>query len=100
MFTCSLLAFSLERPCDGFPVLEDWNSLAQDLYHGGFESHQGSVEIRFAPDARSGEPISFASVAASKGHTRVSVLLFGLVYTYTKLKSMTTEEQNDFIRPW
>lgn len=99
-FEVSLLSFALERPCDGYPILEEWATLAQDIFHGGWENHRAPLEIRLTVKVKTGEPVVFASLLPSKGFSRLSVLLFGLLWTYTKLEplGMSEEKAKDFAR--
>ena len=80
-----LLAMRFEMPVDGFPLYHSWLSTCKGIYMSGFESHREIMEVKWAngqgcvPD---GSPISFSSVEAVKGIGRVSIILFGVVWTY------------------
>jgi len=94
----SLLCFALERPSDGFPILEEWASTARDIYHGGWENHRQPVEIRLTDKAVPGSALPFASLLPSKGFARLSILLFGLVWSYQNKETLSNDQHRDFDR--
>lgn len=96
----SLLAFSLKKPEDGFPILEDWSQNAVDIFVAGYEPHRTAIEIRPQPGTTGGAALEPGSLWPNKGFGRVSSLWFGVLWTYCKLKdSMNEEQKRDFLRP-
>eukprot|EP00435_Cladocopium_sp_Y103_P018177 s4758_g4.t1 len=94
----SLLCFALEEPIDGFPILEEWASTARDIFHGGWENHRQPVEIRLTEKAVAGSALSFASLLPSKGFARLSILLFGLAWSYQNKEKLSNDQNKDFER--
>lgn len=72
--------------------------MARDIFHGGWENHRGAIEARLTAKGKFGEPLTFGSLTPSKGFGRLSVLMFGLLYTYQNCQDMTSEEERDFAR--
>jgi len=97
-FSASLLAFTLDKPADGYPILEDWSNLARDIYHSGWESHRGAIEIQLTSAGAPGQPLEFGSLTPSKGFGRVSALMFGVLWTYQNMSSLNDVQKSDFIR--
>ena len=94
-----LLAFLYTRPVDGLPLLHSWLATGKDIWFRGYESWREIVEVQPAAESDPDTPYSFGSVGLVKGMGRISMLLFGLLWTYLKLRdSMTEEMQIDFIR--
>lgn len=99
-FPLPLLVLCYQRPSDGLPLLQDWRSNALDIYSNGFESFRESVEIRFSRDPLP-DRFGYGDGIPVKGLGKVSILFFGLLFTYLQLRdSLTPEEMNDFTRPW
>ena len=91
---------SYQRPSDGLPLLHDWTSNALDIYSNGFENFRESVEIRFTGDSLP-DRFGYGDAIPVKGLGKISILFFGLLFTYMKLReSLTPEETMDFRRPW
>ena len=98
-FQVSLLTFRLSQPEDGYPIYEDWTCLAQDIFHAGYEDHRAVVEVYISASVAEEEPLGYGSLRPNKGFTRLSVLFFGLLYTYKELSQhMGEPEQDDFNR--
>lgn len=97
-FPLSLLCFRLQKPEDSWPICEDWLTTAQDIWGRGYESHREPIEIR-SLTATAGEVIGCGQLTPNKGFGRVSILLFGILFTYMELWSqMSAEEVEDFTR--
>ena len=97
-FELPLLALCYRRPTEGLPLLQDWVSNARDIFHHGFEAHRESIEVRHSLDMWP-EVVEYGSVLPVKGLGKISMVLFGLVFTYVNLRSFLTEaELGDFIR--
>ena len=95
------LAFSYALPVDGRPLLHAWLATAKDIYHRGFESWREPIEAKsvLSFDKTPGNPFDMGCLLATKGLGRISIILFGLTFTYLKLRaSMTGEELVDFRR--
>ena len=90
----SVLAFLLERLCEGYPVLEEWLTLGRDIFHGGWESHREAIEVRPTEKVADGKPLEFASLLANRGFQRLSILMFGVLWTYKKMASTMTPAQD------
>ena len=94
------LALTYERPSEGLPLLQDWVSNATAIYVHGFEASRESIEVRPVQYRYWPEFLGFGHALPTKGLGKTSMLLFGMVYSYTKLReSMTPEECTDFLRP-
>lgn len=73
-------------------------SLARDIYHVGWENHRQPVEIRLSDQVVRGDPLAFGSLYPSKGFGRLSILMFGVLYTYKELQTMSEDQSQDFVR--
>lgn len=100
-FAVSILSIALEKPEDGLPILEDWASTARDIYAMGFEAHRETIELRLHnKEMKKGDALSFACLLPNKGIGRISMLWFGLLWTWKKLSQDLTDDQTrDFSRP-
>ncbi|CAJ1387015.1 unnamed protein product [Effrenium voratum] len=99
-FELSVLAFAVSQPADSWPIRDEWMVHARDIYANGYEIHREAVEIRMvATHPVPGGNFGYGSVIPNKGFGRVTMLLFGILYTYQELwAKMSQEEQNDFRR--
>ena len=94
-----LLAFAFKLPSDGLPVLNDWISHAQSIWTQGYECWE-SLEFKPLSRQDGGKPMAFGCLECVKGIGRISILLFGALYTYIHFKNaMTADEMLDFKRP-
>ena len=94
------LAMTLLKPSDGFPLLQDWLTIATDIFHQGFEGWRECVEVRCLNGSSLGKPLQYACLTPTKGITRSSIIMFGILFTFYNFKDkMTDEEVNDFSRP-
>ena len=99
--TIPVLALQYQLPVDGLPLLQDWVSNASDIYHHGFEAARESIEVRIMGSDTWPNVLQFGSLVPVKGLGKVSILFFGIVYTYIKLReTMTDDEGQDFQRPF
>ena len=100
-FAVSLLSIALEKPEDGLPILEDWATTARDIYAIGFEGHRETIELRLHnKEMKKGDALGFACLLPNKGIGRISMLWFGLLWTWKKLSQDLTDDQTrDFGRP-
>ena len=79
MMDLPITSFGLQLPEDGLPILPDWLATAANLFSLGYESWREVVEVKeMGPD--------FGTVLPSKGFTRISIILFGLSYTFKSLQ--------------
>ncbi|CAK9000312.1 Midasin (Dynein-related AAA-ATPase MDN1) (MIDAS-containing protein) [Durusdinium trenchii] len=93
------LAMTLLKPSDGFPLLQDWLTIATDIFHQGFEGWRECVEVRCLDGSSLGKPLQYACLTPTKGITRSSIIMFGILFTFYNFKDkMTDEEVNDFSR--
>lgn len=97
-FELPLLALCYRRPSEGLPLLQDWVSNARDIFSHGYERHRESIEVRHSSDMWP-EVVDYGSVIPVKGLGKISMLLFGLVFTYVNMRdSLTEAELGDFLR--
>lgn len=95
----SVLALWLVKQSDGLPLLQDWLGTAHDVYHLGYEGWRESIEVRVCEDDLLGKGMENSCLVPSKGFGRSSVLLFGVLFTFHKLKDqLSSEEVADFAR--
>ena len=93
-----LLAIFMSKPSDGLPLYQPWCTVASDVFHTGFESWRGVIEVK--TDKVTGSDLDFGCTQATKGLGRLSVLLFGVLRTYLAYQhSLSDEQTNDFTRP-
>lgn len=94
-----LFVLALCEPSEGLPVFTDWIRTANDIWYNGYEVCRDNVEARPQSTALLGGPMQLSSLVPTKGITRVSIIMFGLVYTYQNLqKEMTDSVKADFAR--
>ena len=97
-FELPLLGLCYRRPTEGLPLLQDWVSNARDIFTHGYEGHRESIEVRHSSDMWP-EVLEYGSTIPVKGLGKVSILFFGLVFTYLRLRdSLTEAELQDFKR--
>lgn len=96
-----ILAFIYQLPPDGLPLLHSWLQTARDIWFRGYESWRELFETKASAAAEPGAPYTLGSVTCVKGMGRLSIIIYGLVYTYVKMRDgMSPEAQLDFTRPW
>ena len=83
-FQVPVTAIKLSSPRDGLPILEDWKATACNIYGLGFEAWRETVELKGS--GLEGQAMGIAGVEVAKGFTRMSILLFGIVWSYVTLK--------------
>ena len=90
------------KPEDGWPILDDWAALAKDIFVNNYESHRESVELKIKNQSLNhGDPLVPLCFEANKGSSRISVLWFGLLWTYLKLSpTMNADMTSEFVRPY
>lgn len=95
----SILALWLERPPDGLPLFQDWFTIAHDIYHQGFEGWRETIEVALVDEDILGKPATFGCLVPTKGMSRSFVLMFGVMYSFLKMKEdMSAAECLDFKR--
>lgn len=92
------MAITLRKPEDNLPILEDWVTTARDIFAQGFEGHREIVELKLAKELAMGEPLKHGCFQPSKGFGRVSMLWFGVLWTWKKFGDMTATQSSDFLR--
>lgn len=96
------LALNFERPVDGLPIFHSWLAVAKLIYYQGYEPLREIVEVRVhsSDDLSSvlGAPLSFKCVTPVKGLGRMSIVLFGILWTYLHKDNLTAECLEDFCR--
>ncbi|CAE7697005.1 unnamed protein product [Symbiodinium sp. CCMP2592] len=85
VFQTPILSFGYKKPTDGWPILGDWVGHATSIYTNGYESWRETVELKVVSDASLGQPMSWGCVLPAKGFGRISVLLFGIIYSYSEM---------------
>jgi hypothetical protein len=93
------LLFTYELPSDGLPHLPDWLNTAGDIFQGGYESHREPFEVRLRK-LPEGEDPPMARISVVKGTGRSSMLWFGILYTYLRMRDTITEEEMADFRRW
>lgn len=86
-------------PMEGLPVLTDWKRTAFDVYRAGYEAWREPIEVRAASQDVLTQPLKPGVLIPTKGISRASIILYGVVYTYKELRNeMLQEEIDDFVR--
>lgn len=94
------MALNFQKPVDGLPIFHNWVSTAQDIFNRGFENWREIMEAKVADGAEPGNPMNFMTVVPVKGLGRVSILLWGVMWTYLNKDSMDIDEKEDFQRSY
>lgn len=94
-----LMALTFQEPVDGLPLFHAWLGTAKGIYMEGFELRE-IIEVQTVGDlgTLSDQPMTFNGITAVKGLGRVSVILFGVIWTYMNKDSLDAETQSDFCR--
>ena len=101
VISAPLLVLAVHKVTEGWPVLTDWVRTAGDLYRSGYEAWREPIEVRAKDGSVLNSPMAPGCFIPTKGITRVSIILFGLVYSYKELKLEVVnndEVQGDFAR--
>lgn len=86
-------------PLEGLPVLTDWKRTSFDLFRAGYESWREPIEVRAASEDVLKHPLKPGVLIPTKGISRASIILYGIIYTYSNLRhQMGQEEIDDFAR--
>ena len=95
-----VLSLHFRTPSDGLPLLQSWLETAHDIFTSGFEGWREPIEVVCRETSQLGHEVKFAAVLPTKGLGRVSILLFGILYTFLELKDKVTSDElrNDFKR--
>lgn len=78
-----ILSFQYQMPRDGLPLFPQWINNASDLFNVGFEKNREPFEIYLANDKVEGK---YGEIFVSKGQGRLSVIWFGILYSYFHLQ--------------
>ena len=82
-------------PSDGLPHMSYWQNNASDIYNIGFEAHREALEVTPRQNAPKD---AMAKYIVTKGLGRVSIVMFGLAWTFLNIaQNMTEEVEKDFI---
>eukprot|EP00439_Symbiodinium_sp_Y106_P034766 s6649_g4.t1 len=92
VFEVPLLSFQLLKPEDGYSVLQEWQVHASSIWSTGFEGWRQNVEVKVWQDASLGKPLPFGALGPAKGHGRLSILYFAVLYSYLELKQTWDDE--------
>ena len=74
---------------------------AEDLWRSGCESWREPVEVRVEDPALIDHSMSHGCLIPTKGLTRVSIIFFGLIFSYKNLREVIDADQqlqDDFSR--
>ncbi|CAL1149068.1 unnamed protein product, partial [Cladocopium goreaui] len=93
----SCLLLEVDKPSEGWPLLTDWLRTAGDVWCLGYEAHRAPIEVRPLENVL-GLEMKPASLVPTKGVGRATVILFGICYTYCKMRDMEDPELKDFKR--
>ena len=93
----SCLLLEVDKPSEGWPLLTDWLRTAGDVWCLGYEAHRAPIEVRPLENVL-GLEMKPASLVPTKGVGRATVILFGICYTYCKMRDMEDPELEDFKR--
>ena len=72
---------------------------ATSIYTNGYESWRETVELKVVSDTSLGQSMSWGCVLPAKGFGRISVLLFGIIYSYSEMHgkpSWSEEVEKEF----
>lgn len=81
-----LLSLALSTPVEGFSVLTDWLKTSADIWSAGYEPSREPIECRLESVDLVGCPLKPSSLIPTRGITRVSIVLFALMFSYQKLQ--------------
>lgn len=86
---------------EGFPLFPQWQNTASDVFNGGYEGHREPFEIYFTKDKVAGESLDYGEISVAKGQGRLSIIWFGILYSYFNLQKELACEgvKEDLIRP-
>lgn len=80
-------------------MLADWLAVATSIWAAGYEGHRESIELKPLDPNLAGSPMQLASLEATKGCRRLSVLLFTLFWTYLEIRnSLEADDKADLQR--
>ena len=90
--------FFREPPVDGLPLFHHWLSTAKGLYIEGYEGLREIPEVSPIEMDLMGNLLGYHNVSAVKGIGRMSIILFGIAWTYLNKDTMDDEVKVDFLR--
>ena len=94
-FSLSLLCLGVSKPEDGWPILEEWAAVAKDIFANTYEAHREPVELKMVGNPLNpGDDLKCGCFEANKGASRVSILWFGVLWTYMNMKNIMNEEMS------
>lgn len=89
-----LTALWYTKPADGIPLYPTWRNLASDIFGAGYEPLREPMEVRIRLSTS-----EFGSLQCTKGLGRLSVILYGALWTFLHKDSLSEDVQKDFARP-
>lgn len=89
----SLTSLWYHMPSDGLPLFPTWKNLAMDIWWAGYDSFREPLECKIRASSS-----SHGGLQCTKGLGRLSVILFGSLYTFLNKDTMTDEVKKDFCR--
>ena len=93
-----LLCLKYKRPSEGLPPLQAWVRVARDVFHSGYENWREPFEVKLSKELVDAK-LSYSSLQVTKGVGRTSILFFGVLWTFLRLKDkLSMEQQSDFKR--
>ena len=89
----SLTAVANDMPADGIPMFQTWKSLALGIYWQGYNSLREPLECRERDPTA-----SHWQLQCTKGLGRLSVILFGVFWTFLHKEDVKDPVMADFRR--
>ena len=86
VFQVPLTTFLLQEPEDSYPCYQEWQVHATSIFTTAFEPWRENIEVKVWEDSTLGQPLSFGSLGPAKGFGRLSILFFGVLYTYLEMQ--------------
>ena len=94
-FQVPITSFLLSKPEDDFPVMTEWRVHAESIFKMGFEAGRESVEVKVTDAKYLGRSLDVGALAPAKGFGRISILLFGILWTYHQ-EALEEHVEKDF----
>ena len=76
--------------------MSEWLQHATSIWSCGYEAFRENIEIRVWNDDALGHPLDIGKVTPVKGFGRVSILMFGIIWTYVNKEALTPDAEADF----
>ena len=93
-----ILAFGFKEAVDGLPLFHHWLSTAKGLFIEGYEALRELPEVTPVDETLMGNYMDLHTVFTVKGIGRMSIILFGITWTYLNKDALDSETKTDFLR--